>query len=234
MTSKQDIQTTSGGKERIAQTVAILTAAFKDDPVYAYFLVDLPEEKRQPFLSTLLTAFTKASTLNGGLILEAGPWGSCAILIPPGRTIDNPRTILRAGILPILKTLKISGCKRFLIEYPEGAKRAKEKGMTKRERAAFWYLFHIGTLPSRQGQGLAGALIERMKDLARGDGGRPIWLEASTPKSRAVYARHGFRDVDEVVLGKGRVGPDGRAEDGGDGVMVYAMIWRPEEEKLGT
>ncbi|KAI5925681.1 hypothetical protein F4810DRAFT_26595 [Camillea tinctor] len=229
MASTQEIQTTSGGKERIPQTIAIFKEAFKDDPVFAYFLGGLPEEKRQPYLPTLLTSFAKASMLNGGQILEAGDWGSCAILMPPGKKAENPCTILQAGLLSVLMTLKVSGCKRFLIEYTSGAKCVKEKGLTKRERAAFWYLFLVGTAPERQRQGLAGALIDRMKDLARRDG-RPIWLEASTARSRRVYAKHGFADVDEVVVGRGRVDADGKAKEGGEGVTIWGMVWRPEEK----
>ena len=55
----------------------------------------------------------------------------------------------------------------------------------------------------------------------------PIWLEATTPRSRDVYLKLGFEVVEEIVLGKGKAGEDGRAKKGGEGVKVWAMIWRP-------
>ncbi|KAI1499038.1 hypothetical protein F5X99DRAFT_298314 [Biscogniauxia marginata] len=228
MALRQGIHITLGGKERITESVAVLAPAFHDDPVFTYFLGSLPENKRMIYLSTLLTVFVKACTLNAGHVLEAGSWGSCAVLMPPGAKADNPFTILQAGVLSVLMILKISGCKKILLEYTSAAERAKAKGMTKHEQAAFWYLFIIGTAPVRQRQGVAGALINRMKDLARRDG-RPLWLEATTTSSRQLYAKHGFQDVDEIVLGKGQAGPDGLAKEGGEGVTIWGMVWRPEK-----
>ena len=55
----------------------------------------------------------------------------------------------------------------------------------------------------------------------------PIWLEATTMRSRDVYLKLGFKVVEEMVLGKGEAGADGRAKKGGEGVKIWAMIWRP-------
>lgn len=55
----------------------------------------------------------------------------------------------------------------------------------------------------------------------------PIWLEATTPGSRTVYEKLGFVVVEEITLGKGQAGPDGRTKKGGEGVKIWAMVWRP-------
>ena len=57
-----------------------------------------------------------------------------------------------------------------------------------------------------------------------------IWLEATTPRSRDMYKKCGFTTVEEMVLGKGTVGPDGlevKDKSKAEGVKVWGMIWRP-------
>lgn len=57
----------------------------------------------------------------------------------------------------------------------------------------------------------------------------PIWLEATTPDSRNLYLSLGFQEIEEVILGKGKVMADGTPKTGGSGVPLYAMVWWPEE-----
>ena len=54
-----------------------------------------------------------------------------------------------------------------------------------------WYLPVIGVDPARQGMGLGSAMLTHV--LAECDGeGKPAYLEASSPRSRDLYLRHGF------------------------------------------
>ncbi|GAP91614.1 putative acyl- N-acyltransferase [Rosellinia necatrix] len=221
---------TQGGKELIPHAVPVLTGAFRDDPIFNYFMGALSEEERRAFLPVFLAGLLKAGTLNKGILLEASSWGCCAVMMPPGRRVDNPRTVLQGGLVGITLQLKPLGIKRVLVEHANAVKRAKRKAFTRRELAEYWYLFIIGTDPGRQRQGLAGALLEHMKAHARGHG-RPLWLEASNPNAKGVYAKHGFEEVEEMTLGVGLVGPDGLAKKGGEGVKTWGMVWRPETKK---
>jgi len=59
-----------------------------------------------------------------------------------------------------------------------------------------WYLPIIGVTPAWQGRGYGAALLRPM--LERCDRERiPAYLEASTPRNRALYERHGFEVVEE-------------------------------------
>ena len=78
--------------------------------------------------------------------------------------------------------------------------------------------------------GLASALMRHYQTLAAA-AGHPIWLEATTAYSRDIYVRLGFQIIDEIVLGKGQVAPDGTTSEGGEGVKVWGMLWRPEMAK---
>ncbi|NUW42500.1 GNAT family N-acetyltransferase [Nonomuraea rhodomycinica] len=60
------------------------------------------------------------------------------------------------------------------------------------------YLPCMGVAGGRQGAGLGSAMLRH--GLERADaGGLPAYLEASSPRSRALYLRHGFEDLGEPV-----------------------------------
>jgi ribosomal protein S18 acetylase RimI-like enzyme len=59
-----------------------------------------------------------------------------------------------------------------------------------------WYLAMVGVAPAWQGRGYGAALMRPV--LARCDAQEvPAYLEASTPRNRALYQRHGFEVVEE-------------------------------------
>lgn len=55
--------------------------------------------------------------------------------------------------------------------------------------------------------------------------GVPVWLEASGINARDVYLHYGFRVVEEVVCGVGKVTEDGWPQEGGPGASAWAMIY---------
>lgn len=63
-----------------------------------------------------------------------------------------------------------------------------------------WYLPLAGVDPSAQGRGLGSALIRHV--LERCDlGGTPAYLEATSPRNRDLYARHGFEEIGLIQQG---------------------------------
>jgi ribosomal protein S18 acetylase RimI-like enzyme len=70
-----------------------------------------------------------------------------------------------------------------------------------------WYLFILGTEQAAQGRGWGSALLAEM--LARVDAdGMSAYLESSSERNLALYARHGFEVTDEVAIPGGpRVWP---------------------------
>lgn len=60
-----------------------------------------------------------------------------------------------------------------------------------------WYLPFVGVDPTRQGEGHGSALLRT--GLARADGdGLSAYLEATSPRNRALYERHGFEVTGEI------------------------------------
>ncbi|MDN5796673.1 MAG: GNAT family N-acetyltransferase [Intrasporangium sp.] len=61
------------------------------------------------------------------------------------------------------------------------------------------HLVFLGTDPTRQGEGLGTRLLQMtLPPLDRA--GIPAYLEATTPRNRALYLRHGFVDIDTIHL----------------------------------
>ena len=65
-----------------------------------------------------------------------------------------------------------------------------------------YYLPFVGVEPEWQGRGLGVALMRPVLD--RCDQEKvPAYLEASSPRNRALYERHGFDVTEEFYLGAG-------------------------------
>ncbi|KAI0884539.1 uncharacterized protein GGS22DRAFT_163759 [Annulohypoxylon maeteangense] len=223
MASPREFKFTSGGKEYIDKTIKILTPAFHQDPVFAWLLHKCPIPK---LLSRLFRALFKQASLNKAILVEVDDFSCCGILIPPGARLDNPWTMLRAGLIPALVYLGPGPLKRAIFDYQESIQFPIEKVFTVEELKNHWYVFIMGTSVDHRRQGFASALLAHMQERAKSDG-RPIWLEATTVQSRALYLKHGFEAVGEVVLGIGKVGPDGMPKKSGKGVSIWPMFWRP-------
>ena len=60
------------------------------------------------------------------------------------------------------------------------------------------YLWCMGVVGGRQGAGLGSAMLRHRLERADADG-LAVYLEASSPRSRALYLRHGFEDLGTPV-----------------------------------
>ncbi|MEZ5243594.1 MAG: GNAT family N-acetyltransferase [Acidimicrobiales bacterium] len=65
-----------------------------------------------------------------------------------------------------------------------------------------FYLHLIGARDRARGQGLGSVLLERITSICD-DERHPAYLEASTPRSAALYARHGFVEVAVIEFAPG-------------------------------
>jgi hypothetical protein len=115
----------------------------------------------------------------------------------------------------------------MLGEFPPLSDACKAKGL--KGRKDYYYVFFVGTASSARGQGLCSAIIRSYQERAEKDK-KPLWLEGTTEYSMNLYAKLGFEMIDEIVLGKGKVGADGLAKKGGEGVKIWGMVWWPKEK----
>lgn len=95
------------------------------------------------------------------------------------------------------------------------------------KRASVHYLFFVATLEQYRGLGQASKLMRDWQEQAAAQN-TPIWLEATTASSHKLYLKLGFEDVEQLRIGKGKVGTDGLPKKDGEGIPLWCMIWTPE------
>lgn len=95
--------------------VDVLNLAFRDDSLCTWLIHHFPTTEHQTIRAKLLQGFLTQGWLNDGIFVEVGSFGCCGLFMPPGTSIENPWTLLRAGLIPALLTI---GPKTFKVKQP--------------------------------------------------------------------------------------------------------------------
>jgi GNAT superfamily N-acetyltransferase len=186
-------QAASVGKASPGDTLAmagVLARAFHDDPAFSWVLRSDPrrmkilEQGFELFLRRVWLeqeqTYTTAGTVAVAVWERPNEWK-----VPVGRQLR---------MLPAM--VKVFG------RHLPRVLRALTVLERKHPREPHYYLAFIGVEPEWQGRGLGGAVLAPV--LKRCDDERmPAFLEASTPRNRALYERHGFAVTEEFRLGDG-------------------------------
>ncbi|KAJ5497703.1 Acyl-CoA N-acyltransferase [Penicillium expansum] len=215
---------THGGDRMLSSVAALNGRVFDTDPVIAYMLLSMSQEERLAYLPTYWTALIKSALLNHAVITEADDWKAASVMIPPGGYIENAWTLLWAGFLGVLWRIGLAGIKRLWFEFSGMTDNAKRNGL--RGHKQYYYIFSLGTEHEHRGKGIAKAIMRDHQQTAQA-ANLPIWLEATTGGSRALYLSMGFEEIEEIRLGKGKVAADASLQSGGPGVSLWAMVWWP-------
>lgn len=157
----------------------LLDEAFLDDPVSLWIFPD--EVDRRAKHATMMVAVLD-QTLHDGRVdmTEDGAAAALWIRVPTDQPCDeHGPALMRRAVDPDNERIELVG---RLVDAAHPKERAHE------------YLQLVAVAPDRQGEGLGGALIQATLD--RCDRERlPVYLEASTERSRGLYERLGFRDM---------------------------------------
>ena len=162
----------------------MLTDAFEHDPLMTWSFPDPATRRRR--LHGLWTFMAGEAYLPLGSSTVVPGIDATALWLAPGQVLDEAfwaaageRVRRRAG-------------RRG--RAPLGDERG-DGGPPPRDE--HWYLLSIGVSPARQGGRLGSALLAHT--LAVADAGdAPAFLEATSPRSRALYERHGFEVLAEL------------------------------------
>ncbi len=161
----------------------VLAAAFHDDPVMSWAIPD--EARRRATLAGVMEAFAEHfQPLGGNRVNESGT--GAAVWCPPGVTPGPEADArLRAGLA--------ATCPDDLGRLAD----LVDLLAWHRPSEPHHYLRLLGAIPDRQGAGIGSALLRSVLEGAdlRGE---PAYLEATSPRNRALYQRHGFVVVDEL------------------------------------
>jgi ribosomal protein S18 acetylase RimI-like enzyme len=165
-----------------------LTRAFADDPVTAWLFPD--EARRVERLGRFFgELFLPRMALGRDEIYTDDHGLGVASWTPPGQGETGTIDMLR--MLPRLARLTGRRLPRTLrtLSYME----------SQFPEAPHWHLPFLGVVPEAQGRGIGSALMRPILDRSDREG-MPAYLEASTPRSRELYLRHGFVVLDEMRL----------------------------------
>ena len=166
----------------------VLTRAFTDDPVTAWILPD--ERNRVERLGRFYAElFMPRLALGRDVIYTDDRLRGVASWTPPGEghmsTIDTLRLLPRMARILGRALPRTLGVLTFLeSQFPE---------------APHWHLPFLGVVPEGQGHGLGSSLMRPILERCDREG-TPAYLEASTPRNRALYLRHDFAVLDEIHL----------------------------------
>ncbi|MBK1783340.1 GNAT family N-acetyltransferase [Prauserella cavernicola] len=162
--------------------VAVLVSAFQDDPLSRWLF---PDDATRPAATARLFEPFVARSAEVGELAVAGGGAAVAVWLPHAAgesgmdTGDEPPP----EFLPYLARLR-----HF----------AELVGPLHPHGRAHLYLPFLGVAPGEQGRGLGAALLADRLALAD-EQGLPVYLEASSARSRPLYERHGFRGTGEPV-----------------------------------
>lgn len=96
--------------ELVPQASALFADSFKTDPVITYLLHNIPETKRLAYLPQYFNALITAAALNDAIFTEIDDFKSCITMMPPGKKVDNPWTMVPAGLLGLLWNIGLGPC----------------------------------------------------------------------------------------------------------------------------
>jgi GNAT superfamily N-acetyltransferase len=174
----------------VSALAGVLARAFHDDPAFSWVLradprrMKILEQGFELFLRRIWLeqeeVYTTAGTVAVAVWERPDEWK-----VPVGRQLR---------MLPAM--VKVFG------RHLPRVLRALTVLERKHPREPHYYLAFIGAEPEWQGHGLGSAVLSPV--LRRCDDERmPAFLEASTPRNRALYERHGFAVTEEFRLGDG-------------------------------
>ncbi len=167
-----------------------LARAFEDDPALGFLLGDRDRLKRlELFFATELeiVAFPEE------IVWAADDLSAAAIWAHPGHWRVPVRHTIREGPAMVRvfgRRLALATWTRLRMERRHPSKPPS------------YYLAAIGVAPEAQGKGLGAQLLSAMLERVDAEGAH-AYLEASTTRSRALYARHGFVQTGEIQLPRG-------------------------------
>jgi GNAT superfamily N-acetyltransferase len=173
--------------EDVPRLRVMLADAFYDDPILGWLVPD--ERKRRARLRHFFGIELRHMALPRGKVWTTGELSAAALIMPP----EAWRAPLHATVLEGRAFWPHLGRAARL-----GAAMEWRHGREVRE--PHYYVRDVGVLPEMQGRGLGGALMRPTLERCDQES-LPVYLEASSERSAALYERLGFQLIRELRVG---------------------------------
>lgn len=173
-------------KADAARLEVVMAGAFHDDPVIGWLL---PDASRRPArLRRFFGIELRHLALPRGCVWTTNDLSAAALVLPPGRWRVPLSATLREG-------------RAFGVGLGRAARlgAAMEWRHAREVRGPHYYVRDVGVLPEMQGRGLGSALMAPTLERCDREG-LPVYLEASSERSAALYERLGFERVSELSV----------------------------------
>ncbi|KAK8080683.1 hypothetical protein PG997_008501 [Apiospora hydei] len=147
----------------------------------------------------IMNYIVAAHCYSGAVTTIGADYDGVALWVPPGQTMDDWWTTLRSGMWRLYWQLSPEGRRRYYGELLPLLHDTKRDIMGDRDDDCY-YLVYLGTKPSGRGRGYAAKLIEDMAVKADAEN-RAMYLESSSLKNNAYYAKFGFEVKKDIYMG---------------------------------
>lgn len=180
--------------EESGQIAAVLAEAFRDDPLFAWFIGPAPgsDEARLAMFTGWVREQFELGRRNQ-VVEQDGAIRAAALWTEPPGAQATPRLRLLRGLWG---ERQISGLRRF----PRFVRMVMATE-ARYPRFPHYYLGAIGAADTARGTGAGSKLIRATLEEADA-AGLPTYLESSNPRNLTFYWRHGFRLLEELRLGR--------------------------------
>ncbi|KAF8897726.1 hypothetical protein BD779DRAFT_397986 [Infundibulicybe gibba] len=184
------------------------TWAFQDDPVFRYRRAGKKQTWISKAVQNMLLTWIIPLWIYWKICLTIEAGKSFIVLSPPPKTTWLGTTVdsLIMGIWKNLQRIGSSGQAKRQRELETKMKAAIARSLGNRTDAMF-HVECLATEPAKQGCGYGSALLRQAITLAERER-RSIWLSTDTKENVKFYNSHGFKTVDEAVLGNENPGWD--------------------------
>jgi GNAT superfamily N-acetyltransferase len=162
----------------------VLAEAFMEDPIFSWLIPN--DARRQARLRHYFGIELRHFALPRGRVETTEDLAGAMLSLPPGRWRVPLHTTLLHGSVFGARIAKAASL---------GAR--MELRHMRLAREPHYYVRDIGVNPGIQGRGLGSALMRPTLDRCDREG-LPAYIEASSERSAALYARLGFQLIEEL------------------------------------